>query len=472
MKLMKKSKPSLIWCRRDLRLQDNPALAAAVDESSQVIMVYIHAPEEETPWEPGGASRWYLHQSLLAFEQALSKEDQTLVFRVGSSLDNLLALINCTGARRVYWNRVYEPAFIKRDDRVKQALEAAGIEVKIYHDSSLLPPGQLKNAVGEQYKVFTPFWRQLSKALLDSVEDQKLHPSPAFTALDKPDRNRVMSAHTLDSLGLLDTHHWHQKLDPFWSAGEVSVMLQFEVFLDKLGNYPEKRDMLAEPGTSGLSAALHFGEISPWRLVQQLRPDWQGESGPIISNGVEAFLRQLGWREFAIQWLYNVPNSPAESIHKKYEQAGFWKTDKGLIKRWKKGRTGYKLIDAAMQELWNTGRMHNRARMVVASFLTKNLGQHWRHGARWFWDTLVDADLANNTMGWQWVAGCGCDAAPFFRIFNPERQAKQFDPDGKYIQRWTEKAQAPVDNLAFIEEPIVDLSTSRKAALDRYAALS
>ena len=280
-----------------------------------------------------------------------------------------------------------------RDRKVKQALEAAGLEVKIYHDQSLLPPGRIKNAAGGLYKIFTPFWRQLSKALLNSAEDQGLYALPNFSALDRQDSNQKVFDQTLETLGLLGAHHWHQKLEPYWRAGEAEVMEQFESFLDKLGDYPERRDMLAESGTSGLSAALHFGEISPWRLLQQLRSDWQGEFGSVVSAGVEAFLRQLAWREFAIQWLHKVPDSPCRSIQSKYEQPGFWESDNALIDRWRRGQTGLPLVDAAMHELWNTGRMHNRARMVAASFLTKNLGQHWKHGARWFWDTLVDADL-------------------------------------------------------------------------------
>lgn len=359
----------------------------------------------------------------------------------------------------MFWNRIYEPVLVARDEAVAEALRAAGLDVQIFHDHSLIPPGRITNSSGGQYRVFTPFWRRLAIILAETPPGHGLYPSPATSQLPA-----FANRSSITALGLLDDHPWHHKLRVHWQTGEGAASERLAGLLHTLEGYAEGRNFPARDASSRLSAALHFGELSPWRVVDALRPAYQGEWGTAAAQGAESFLRQLGWREFATDLLHIAPDSPNRSLQGGFEDSGIWFYDPEHIALWQRGRTGFALVDAGMRELWETGWMDNRVRMVVASLLTKNLGQHWIHGARWFWDTLVDADLANNTMGWQWVAGCGCDAVPYYRVFNPDAQAKRFDPEGIYIARWLDSAQ--------LTTPVVDLASSREAALARYARLS
>ncbi len=417
------------------------------------------ALEEEQPWAPGAASRWYLHQSLRALRHDLHGLGLEIETARGASGEHLLSVAARTGATQVYWNQIHEPTIKNRDERVADNLRAAGLKVRIFHDHSLIPPGDLKNNSGGHYRVFTPFWRRLENLLMEAPPHHALYPFPS-----KVRQPALAETLSITSLGLLDTHPWHHKLHRYWQAGERTAGERLDAMLHKLEAYPEERDFPAQDATSRLSTALHFGELSPWRLVETLRPAYQGEWGTSAAQGAGSLLRQLGWREFAIHLLHTAPDSPNRSLQAHFENSGIWFDDPNFRAIWQRGRTGFPLVDAGMSELWETGWMHNRVRMVTASLLTKNLGQHWIHGARWFWDTLVDADLANNTLGWQWVAGCGCDAAPYYRVFNPLIQAKRFDPEGRYITRWLDVTK--------LTAPIVDLSASHKAALERYARLS
>ncbi|MCG3149814.1 MAG: Deoxyribodipyrimidine photo-lyase [Verrucomicrobiae bacterium] len=412
---------SIVWFRLDLRLRDNPALEAAA-KLGEVVPVFIWAPEEEGAWPPGAASRWWLHHSL----QALAKDLGGLVIRRGPSLAALRQLVKETGATAVFWNRRYEPALIARDTKVKQALIADGLKVESFNSALLFEPWEIKSGSGGPYKVFTPFYR----ACLSKVGE------PRFRVADvvKP-RTRGSASLRLDQLNLLPKLDWAKGFD--WEPGEAGAHKLLSAFSP--AGYLEKRDLPAVGGTSRLSPYLHFGEISP-------RHVWE--------TGNEDYRRQLIWREFAHHLLYHFPHTPEQPLRREFEKFP-WRKDAKSLRAWQRGATGFPLVDAGMQELWTTGWMHNRVRMVVASFLVKDLLISWQAGARWFWDTLVDADLANNTLGWQWVAGCGADAAPFFRIFNPASQAEKFDPTGEYVRRW---ATAPVT-------PMLDHAMARDRAL-------
>ncbi|TBR39615.1 MULTISPECIES: cryptochrome/photolyase family protein [Dyella] len=465
---------AIVWFRRDLRLADNPALTEACKRHDQVLPVYIHAPDDEGAWKAGGASRWWLHRSLDQLGRSLAQHKAHLHVAQGTGADVLARLVKATGAEAVYWNRCYEPRAIKRDAAIKKALRGAGMVAESFSASLWREPWQVATQQGEPYRVFTPFWRNLRTQIQPDCPLSIPLMSSVKAAGDVP----------LETLGLMPGIRWHEGLDDTWQPGERGAHEALELFIDDaLKGYERLRDLPARHGTSRLSPHLHFGEVSPrqihWILhertqqgIARRRPD------------LEPFLRELGWREFAHHLLYHFPKTPREPFQPSF--TGFpWADDHdGALRRWQQGRTGIPIVDAGMRELWRTGWMHNRVRMIVASFLTKNLRLHWHHGARWFWDTLVDADLANNTLGWQWVAGSGADAAPYFRVFNPVTQAKKFDPEGEYLRRWLpELADAPLPLLhepwkdpALLDRtgypaPLVDLGESREAALAAYQAM-
>lgn len=448
---------SIVWFRRDLRLRDNPALTKAVSLREPVLPLYIYAPEEEQPWEPGAASRWYLKRSLQELQASLQQLGLDLEFAAGPSALSLATIASRVGATKVFWNRVYEPSIIARDANVQRELESTGINAESFHDYAFVKPGSVTKADGTQYRVFTPFWRRLSGQLsaLDSRYGLLTLPKIETGQRVKSQQNDIAT------LKIVDDHPWMQKLETHWEVGEKAALEKICLFSPKIKSYAKQRDFPAIPATSRLSAALHFGEISPWRIFSRLS---QGVPATELNKELEPYIRQLGWREFAIHLLQRYPASANQSLDPRFENAGIWFYDKHAIESWQRGKTGIALVDAGMHELWETGYMQNRVRMVVGSVLTKNLGQHWIHGARWFWDTLVDADLANNTMGWQWVAGSGCDAAPYFRIFNPDTQAKKFDPQGQYLGRWLKNPS--------LGDPLIELASSRKSALERYAKIS
>ncbi|MGB3270932.1 MAG: deoxyribodipyrimidine photo-lyase [Rhodanobacter sp.] len=462
---------ALVLFRRDLRLSDNPAWSAACTAHARVLPVFIHADDGATPAD-GAASRWWLHHSLRALDRDLRDAGAALHLGRGEPLAILRELVRHSGARAVYWNRLYEPAAIGRDMHIKSALQRDGIAVHSHNAALWCEPWRIATGQGLPYKVFTPYWRNL-RPQLQPVEPLPVPRVPGWHA--PPD------GVALDALDLLPRIDWAGGLRAHWQPGEAGARDLLEIFADDaISDYAHARDLPARHGTSRLSPHLHFGEISPRQIHFELDRRARATAAKRRPD-IEPYLRELGWREFAHHLLFHFPRTPTENFNPRFDDFPWAATDDAAIERWQRGRTGIPLVDAGMRELWHTGWMHNRVRMVVASFLTKNLRQHWHHGARWFHDTLVDADLANNTLGWQWVAGCGADAAPYFRVFNPLTQAKKFDPDGHYLRRWLpELADAP---LALLHEPwkdagllersgypapMVDLGASRQRALDAY----
>ena len=441
-------RPVLVWFDRDLRLADNPALHAAAAAGHPIVPVFFWAPEDEGPWPPGAASQWWLHQSLAALSASLAARQSALILRRGPCAQALTALAAETDAAAVFWNRRYEPAAIARDRAVESTLRARGIETHICAGNLLFEPGSVLSSTGKPFQVFTAFWR----ACQAMPEPPKPHHAPA--TLSSP-RRRPSSLRLAD-LRLEPAVDWAAGLRETWCPGEAPARARLKAFLGAaLDRYSVERDRPDRAGTSRLSPHLHFGEISARRLWHALR----------ASPAAEPFLRQLAWREFSYHLLFHFPRTPAEPLRPDFRSFP-WRMDARALKAWTRGLTGYPLVDAGMRELWRTGWMHNRVRMLAASFLVKHLLISWQEGAAWFWDTLVDADLANNTMGWQWTAGCGADAAPYFRVFNPTLQAKKFDPDGAYIRRW-------VPELADRSYPpaIIDHDLARRRALAALASM-
>ena len=432
--------PSILWLRLDLRLADNPALRAAVARGGPVVAVFLHAPEEEAPWAPGGASRWWLHQSLAALDVELRAVGSRLVIRRGPSLATLRALVKESGAGAVFWNRRYEPAVLARDQQVKAALRADGLEAASCNGALLHEPWTIQNQSGRPFQVFTPFWK---KCLTQAAP---LEPWPAPRLLAAPDRWPKPLA--LEALELEPRIKWAEGMRAAWKPGAAGAQAQLRRFLDEaVLNYSNDRNRPDLAGTSRLSPHLHFGEITPRQIWHAVRHHAEAKTLPEIAWRSSQFLTEIGWREFAHHLLYYFPRTPEEPLRTEFARFP-WRTDENFLRAWQQGRTGYPIVDAGMRELWTTGWMHNRVRMIVASFLVKDLLLSWNEGARWFWDTLVDADLAQNTLGWQWTAGCGADAAPYFRVFNPITQGEKFDPQGAYVRRWCpELARLPDDWL-------------------------
>jgi deoxyribodipyrimidine photo-lyase len=463
---------ALVLFRRDLRLADNPAWSAACTMHTQVLPVFIYAPAAGGDWAAGSASRWWLHHSLAALDARLRAHRAELHLRQGDAHEVLRELIRHSGATAVYWNRLYEPGQIAPDTRLKGMLQEQGIDVHSLNSALWFEPWQIATVQNEPYKVFTPFWRKI-RAQLRPVEPLREPVLPGW--------RRLPGGLALSALALLPSIRWAEGLADTWRPGEAGAREMLEIFADDaISHYVQARDLPARHGTSRLSAHLHFGEISPRQIHFELnRLTQRANAAPGLD--IEPYLRELGWREFAHHLLFHFPKTPSESFNPRFVDFKWAAPDGAQLARWQQGRTGIPLIDAGMRELWRTGWMHNRVRMIAASFLTKNLHQHWLHGARWFWDTLVDADLANNTLGWQWTAGCGADAAPYFRVFNPVTQAKRFDADGVYLRRWLpELAAAPIELLhepwkspsllsrSGYPAPMVDLATSRQEALSLY----
>jgi deoxyribodipyrimidine photo-lyase len=459
---------ALVWFRRDLRLGDHPALQAALRAGHTPVPVYVDAADEEAPWQPGAASQWWLHHSLAALDAQLRSMGSSLVLRRGSALAELERLIEASGAVAVYWNRLYDPALVRRDSTIKDALRQRGIHVESFGGHLIAEPWEIRNGSGEPYRVFTPFWRTL-KTRLPLPE-----PLPAPTALPP---HQVVGCE-LAQLDLLPRKNWDQGFHDCWTPGADGALDVLGDFVDAaLEGYGHGRDRPDRRGTSRLSPYLHFGEISPRQICQRLL---RGAT-PAQRELAEPFLRELGWRDFGHHLLYHFPHTSEQPLQATFAQFGWAEPDPDRLRAWQRGRTGIPIVDAGMRELWTTGWMHNRVRMIVASLLTKNLRYHWLHGARWFWDTLVDADLASNTQGWQWTAGSGADAAPYFRIFNPITQGERFDPLGTYVrQHVPELAHLPAEHIhqpwtvggvRGYPKPIVDLKQSREAALAAYSAL-
>jgi deoxyribodipyrimidine photo-lyase len=419
---------TLLWFRQDLRIADNPALSAAFELGEPVIPVFIFAPEEEGAWPPGGASRWWLHHSLRKLDADLQRLGSRLIVRRASdSAEELTSLARDCGATHMLWNRRYEPASVARDQRIKSALSEAGSNARSFNGALLHEPWEVKNKTGQPFQVFSAFWRHC----LTLPEPERPLAAPASL----PPPQRWPDSLPLSALDFKPQVHWARGIGAAWTPGSEAAHASLKKFLENpIADYETARDRPGIAGTSRLSPHLHFGEISPrhvWHAVREASL----ERGRHSSWRDSQFLTELGWREFAHHSIYHYPFLPEQPWNARF--AAFpWQPDPAALRAWQRGETGFPIVDAGMRQLWKTGWMHNRVRMIVASFLVKDLLISWTTGARWFWDTLVDADLANNALGWQWVAGCGADAAPYFRIFNPVLQATRFDPDGTYVRDW------------------------------------
>ncbi|WP_044560133.1 deoxyribodipyrimidine photo-lyase [Azospirillum sp. B4] len=468
--------PVIVWFRQDLRVADNPALAHAARMGRPVVPLYILDDQTAGPWAPGGASRWWLHHSLSALGGALCDLGAPLVLRHGRADVALRTLVREVGADAVVWNRCYEPHAIARDSALKADLKADGIAVDTFNAALLAEPWTVKTGSGGPYKVFTPFWRCVREGLEPGP------PLPAPTRLTAP--AAPPAGDRLADWALLPTRpDWAGGLRDHWTPGERDATRRLTDFLaHAVDRYPEGRDYPAQPLTSRLSPHLHFGEISP----RQIWAATEGRGG----IGVESFQRELGWREFCHHLLYHFPFLPEQPLNPRFE-AFAWDGNAGHLAAWQRGRTGYPIVDAGMRELWTTGWMHNRVRMIVGSFLVKHLLLPWTAGQAWFWDTLVDADLANNAASWQWIAGCGADAAPYFRVFNPVLQGEKFDARGEYVRRWVPELAGLPDRVLHqpwmadpvtlraagvrlghdYPHPIVDHKAARQRALDTFAAI-
>ncbi len=455
---------ALVWLRNDLRLNDQPAFQAALRGGFIPVPLYIHAPEEEGAWQPGAASNAWRHRSLLALEASLRGRGSRLGILRGPSLQALRRAAADCGAEAVFWNRRYDPAIELRDAGIKRSLRAVGIRAESFNGSLLVEPWQVESKQGDPYRVFTPFWR--------TAQSQLRLPAPIPAPDRLPEVAQLASAISVDDLSLAPNLHWDKGFWNQWTPGEAGAQEALVRFIDQaLADYAQARDVPSIAGTSRLSPHLHFGEISPWQIARSIQQ---------LPEAGAMFLRQLGWREFAHHVLHHFPETPANNFNHRFDDFPWADVPATKLEAWRQGRTGIPIVDAGMRELWSTGWMHNRVRMIVASFLTKNLRAHWHEGADWFWDTLVDADLANNTLGWQWVAGTGVDAAPYIRVFNPVLQSQRFDPDCEYITRWIPELSAlvPKDRHApwlsnmrvsgYTVTPIVDLAESRLEALKAF----
>jgi deoxyribodipyrimidine photo-lyase len=432
---------SLVWFRQDLRLRDNLALSAAVARGAPIVPIYIWAPEDEGEWPPGAASRWWLHQSLRELDAAIRRLGSRLILARGPAHKVIRKLVKRANVSAVYWNHRYEPAARQCSTNVQEVLQQLGIEAHAFNSSLLVEPHALLNLSGKPYKVYSAYRRRV----LRDVPTRK--PLKAPTRLKSP--RKWPRSLTLPQLELMPRIRWYGAMERHWKPGEAGAQAALKYFLRHgLTDYRAARERPADRGTSRLSPHLHFGEIGPCQIRQALGSRGHGSQ----------FLSELVWREFAHHLLFHFPYTTTKPLRPEFARFP-WRRNQGALRAWQRGSTGIPLVDAGMRELWAHGWMHNRVRMVVASLLVKNLLIPWQDGARWFWDTLVDADLANNTLNWQWVAGSGADAAPYFRIFNPLTQAKRFDPQSVYVSKWVRGPQSA---------PIVDLAKSREAALDAY----
>lgn len=486
---------TIVWFRQDLRLSDNPALVDAANAGS-VLPVYILDDVNAADWAMGGASRWWLHHSLMALNQSL--QGRLLVLK-GDALTVLPALARQVGVSHIVWNRCYEPWRVQRDKRLKELLQQQGTVARSFNGSLLWEPWQVLKEDQTPYKVFTPYFRRgCMKAAapgqplpipsqLDCVDLTIICTNLSVdTALDLP---QLTGEAGIRALNLLPHIPWDGGLQQRWQVGEQAAQRRLTRFLEHgIRGYKEGRNFPAKENVSGLSPHLHFGEISP-------RQVWHAALSSGLTGGVEndldCFQSELGWREFSYALLYHNPTLPRRAIQPRFEHFP-WQKNPPLLSAWQRGETGIPLVDAGMRELWQTGYMHNRVRMVVGSFLVKNLLTHWHDGEDWFWDCLVDADLASNAASWQWIAGCGADAAPYFRVFNAVTQSEKFDAEGDYLRRYLpELAKLPnkyihapfmapdsIMRAAGVRldsnypAPVVDLKQSREQALAAFKSLT
>ena len=461
---------AIVWFRQDLRLCDNPAFYNACRHDF-IIPIYIL---DEVSMLLGGAQKWWLHHSLESLDDGLTQIGLSLCRRQGNALDILKQLVKDYKIDTIYWNRCYEPVAIERDTLIKKFFQTCGVKVLSSNGSLLNEPWKITNTTGHFFKVFTPYWRSCLKQM-NIPEPYNISSTPKLLQT---------SSEPIASWKLLPSKpNWAAAFENYWQPGENGALIKLANFISSnLSGYSSSRNEPEKNTTSKLSPHLHFGEISPWQIWRAI------ETAKLEKNcdlkSVETFLSEIGWREFSYHLLYHLPSLPNTNFKPDFNSFP-WKNDEVFLKRWQEGKTGYPIVDAGIRELWHTGYMHNRVRMIVASFLTKDLFIDWRFGASWFLDTLVDADLASNSASWQWVAGCGADAAPYFRIFNPVLQGEKFDPTGNYVKKWVPELKsvpaqwvhkpwmAPKDKLSLClgkdyPAPIVDHLEARKMALIYY----
>lgn len=429
--------PVIVWFRQDLRLKDNPALHAAIDTSRPIIPLYIY---DNAARPLGGASKWWLHHSLSALAKDLKSAGSQLYILQGSAEKILENVIEKTGAAHIFWNRCYEPETRKRDTNIKQKMDKKGIYAQSFNGNLIVEPHKHLTGSKEPYKVYSPFWKSY-------MRDGPHPDQPLSAPKNIAGYSGQLASLSLKDLDLLPTKPDWSKGFKDWQPGEAGAQKRLEAFLKNgLKGYKDKRDFPArQEHTSKLSPHLHFGEISP-RQIWHACHHYHAAHDDVQERDLHHFLSEVGWREFSYYLLYHWPSLPTKNWRDKFDHFA-WVKDKKALHKWQKGQTGYPLVDAGMRELWHTGWMHNRVRMIVASFLIKDLRIHWKEGEEWFWDTLLDADAANNAAGWQWVAGSGADASPYFRVFNPILQSKKFDPNGEYIRKWVPEL-AKLDNTA------------------------
>ena len=465
--------PIIVWFRRDLRLADNPALVAAAQSGKSVICLYIDETDKARPL--GAASQWWLHYSLKKLQEDLAALGGQLILRRGVASEVLDDVTAQTGADHIVWNRRYEEGARTRDGDIKSSLRERGLEVQSFKANLLSEPWERRTKTGGYYKVFTPYWRAVRSELTVPP------PLPAPTRLNT--YNEDIESRSLKSFGLLPRRpNWGAKMKPHWQIGPEGAKTALADFLESgLETYTDDRNRPDRPsGTSHLSPHLAFGEVSPRQIWDACREK---------EGTADKFLSEIGWREFSYVLLYHNPKLASENF-KPYFDGFEWRDDSDTLERWQQGQTGYPFVDAGMRQLWATGWQHNRVRMVTASFLIKHLLIDWRRGEEWFYDTLVDADPASNAASWQWVAGSGADASPYFRIFNPFTQGEKFDPNGDYVRLWVPELaklpnkyihrpwDAPDDVLAQAgvrlgqeyPHPIVDHKQARERALSAYKA--
>lgn len=466
-----KSIHSIVWFKQDLRLSDNPALLKAAHLGT-ILPIYIL----DTSIKLGSATKVYLHHSLNALNKSLNNK---LNFYIGNQQSIIFKLIEQYNIKNIFWNRSYEPWFREQEALIENRLCRLNLNCEALEGAYLWDPTKIKKKEGTYYKVFTAYKK---KAVL--VNTRKPLSRPEKLVLIKDKKNTTF----LEDFKLIPNHAWPQKIIQHWEFGEQAAQKKLNTFIKmRLKGYKQGRDYPSLKQTSELSPALHFGEISPnqiWKAIEKYRPSKS------LQEDKYCFLNELIWREFSCYLIVHFKSLASDNFQSKFNTFP-WKDNATFLEAWQKGKTGYPLVDAGMRELWQTGTMHNRVRMVVASFLIKNLMVHWHHGRDWFWDCLVDADLASNSFNWQWVAGSGADAAPYFRIFNPTTQGKKFDSEGLYIKKFVPELKnlpkrylfepwlAPEKILkeAHIKlgltypKPIIDLKSSRTAALTAYHSL-
>lgn len=478
---MTSPRPAIVWYRDDLRLSDHPALHAAAKTHSSVVCVFVLDEKAPGVRSLGGAVRWWLAQSLRALQASLQERGATLVLRKGAAPKVIAALAQEIDAGAVYWNEIAQAPERAVADDVAAKLDDIGVAAHRFPGDLLAEPSTIRNKENRGLRVFTPFWRRVL-ALGD--------PPKPLAAPNKLNGVPDIASDKLESWKLEPTSpDWAGGLRESWEPGEKSAQVRLKQFLaDGINGYSDDRDRPDREGTSKLSPHLRFGEISPRQLWHAAH--FAAAEHPRLSGDIDKFLSELGWREFCRHLLFDIPDLATRNLQPSFD-AFPWKQNAGALKSWQRGQTGYPIIDAGMRELWYTGVMHNRVRMVVASFLVKHLLIDWREGEQWFWDTLVDADAGSNPANWQWVAGCGADAAPYFRVFNPILQGEKFDSDGVYVRRWVpelaqlpnklihqpwtatpiELASAGIELGKTYPEPIIDHKVGRERALAAYASI-